>query len=405
MKDQASVEKKNEFRYILFLGLLAAVPPLATDMYLAAMPTIARHFSVTESQVGQSLVLWFLSFSIFLLICGPVADKIGRKPVLFTGLSIFCISTILCGLSQNLWQLILFRILQGVGASAPSSMCMAICRDKYEGKRRKDILAYIAIILCIAPMVAPTIGAALMKFFSWRFIFFMQSFLAIVMIVVSIPYKETLANPLQTSWPATFGRYTVLFRNKGYMVSNGVMGMIPGPFYGYLALSPIVYISIFKLSEFAFGLFFAYNALIAIAGSYSCTRLTKIYTDRTLITLCLAGCIIGGVGMTIFGASNYWLFALFISIITYFSGMSRPMSNHFILEQVDSDIGSASSFIVFYQMFFGQLCMMYSTHQWSRPIFLYGIMAIVIPVVVMVIWLVFVRQLEKEAHKTEAIND
>lgn len=77
------------------------------------------------------------------------------------------------------------------------------------------------------------------------------------------------------------------------------------------------------------------------------------------------------------------------------------MSNHFILEQIDSDIGSASSFIVFYQMFFGQLCMMFSTYQWARPIFMYGVLATVIPVIVMVIWLFFVRQLEKEDHRIE----
>ncbi len=390
-------QKKHEFLYILFLGILAAVPPLATDMYLSAMPTIAREWAISENQLGPSLTLWFLTFCICLLICGPIADKKGRKPVLLTGVLIFTLASFLCGFSHNLDQLIIFRILQGAGAAAPSAMCMAICRDKFDGQRRKNILAYIAIVLCLAPMLAPTIGAFLLKFLGWRWIFYTQGFLSLLTLVVSLTYKETLAVPLETGWLGAFSRYGVLFRNGKYMLCNSVMGLIPGPFYGFLALSPIAYITIFGKSEFSFAMLFAYNSLISIAGAYSCTRLNKKISDSRLITVCLIGCLIGGLGLMFLGSKHYLYFACFVSVITYFSGMSRPLSNHLVLSQINTDIGSASSFIVFYQMFIGQLCMTYTTTRWSDPIYTFGILATAIPLVVIVIWVIFVMKLDSSS--------
>lgn len=386
----------GEFRYILFLGLLATVPPLATDMYLAAMPTIANQWSVSEPEVSHSLVLWFLSFSISLLVCGPIADKIGRKPVLLSGLILFTISTFLCAWSQNLTQLIFYRILQGIGASGPSSMCMAICRDRYQGAIRKNILAYISIILCMAPMIAPSIGAIMLRYFNWRSIFIAQGVLSLISLAVSIPYKETLAEPLQTGWLGAYARYGVLVRNSRYMLCNSVMGLIPGPFYGYLALSPLAYIKIFKQSEFTFAIMFAINALVSIAGAYSCTRFNRFINDRRMITGCLIGCIAGGLGMSILGNQHFVLFAVFVAVITYFSGMTRPLSNNLILEQVKTDIGTASSFIVFYQMFIGQFCMYITTRQWPDKIYAYGILSTSVATVVLLAWLFFVARIRKQ---------
>ena len=84
-----ATDRPNEGLYILFLGLIAAVPALSTDMYLPAMPTIALQWGISEARVGLSLVLWFVSFSIFLLVYGPLSDKYGRRPILLAGLSVF----------------------------------------------------------------------------------------------------------------------------------------------------------------------------------------------------------------------------------------------------------------------------------------------------------------------------
>jgi DHA1 family bicyclomycin/chloramphenicol resistance-like MFS transporter len=143
-------------------------------MYLPALPMIAKQWGVPDSRVAAVAGVVVTS-SVFLLVCGPLSDKHGRRPVLLGGLALFAGASLACALASDAAQLIAFRILQGIGAAGPSSMCMAICRDRYEGPRRKYILAWIGIILGLTPMIAPTIGALLLRLAHWRFIFVVQA--------------------------------------------------------------------------------------------------------------------------------------------------------------------------------------------------------------------------------------
>ena len=391
----------RERLYICFLGLIAAVPALSTDMYLAAMPLIATQWGISESRVGQSMVLWFVSFSIMLLVCGPVSDKYGRRPVLLIGLSLFMVSSFLCSSAGTILQLILFRILQGASAAAPASMCMAICRDRYEGDRRKHVLAYISIILSITPMIAPMIGAMLLKYVNWRAIFIVQGLLTVCTFIVSLSYRETLQTPLTVRLFKLFGRYLNLFRNTNYLLCNNAMGILAGPFYGYLAFSSIVYISLFRQTEQTFSILFGINAMISMLGAFTCTRITRYFSDVRLITCSLIVYALCGLGMMLWGHIHFLLFAVFMAGISFCLGMSRPLSNHLILEQVRTDIGSASSFIVFYQFLVGSVCMAITTMAWTRPIFVFGVLAFTVPVFVLMLWPLLITRISPAKHPAQ----
>ncbi|MBN1505447.1 MAG: multidrug effflux MFS transporter [Sedimentisphaerales bacterium] len=373
--------------YVVFLATIAAVPAMATDMYLPAMPTIAAQWGVASSQVALSLVLWFATFSVFLLICGPLSDKYGRRPVLLAGLTLFTGATAACMLATNVAQLIVFRIFQGIGASGPSSMCMAICRDRYDGSRRKHVLAWIGIILALAPMLSPSIGAMLLKVSTWRAIFAVQTVLGAVVLLTSWRlYRETAAQRVSGRILALMGRYARLVNNRRYLLSVTAMGLIVGPFFGFIAFAPVVYIQIYGLSSQAFGILFGLNALMGMLGAYVCTRLTRFLSDATLLTACLIGCAAGGAGILLWGGWHYAAFAACMCVITFSGGMSRPLSNNLILEQVSQDIGSASAFLVFYQFMVGAICMRIATTSWSAPLFVFGLMALLVPAVVLAIW-------------------
>ena len=379
----------------MFLAAIAAVPAMATDMYLAAMPVIAKQWGVPDSHVALSLVLWFVSFSVFLLICGPLSDKYGRRPVLLAGLTVFTFATVACSLATNVVQLIAFRILQGIGAAGPSSMCMAICRDRYEGPQRKHILAWIGIILGLAPMIAPSVGAAMLKFANWRGIFVTQAVLATAVLLASWRvYRETAAERVSGHFFALMGRYGRLAKNIRYVLAVTVMGLIVGPFFGFIGFASIVYIKTYGLSSQAFGLLFGLNALMGMSGAFASTRITKRVSDTTLLTICLIGGVVGGAVVWIWGGWHYATFAAGMCLVTFFCGMSRPLSNNLILEQVHTDIGSASSFIVFYHFMVGAVCMKIVTAPWHAPIRAFGLLAVVIPVVVLAIWPFLLRLLK-----------
>ncbi len=380
--------------YVVFLAAIAAVPAMATDMYLAAMPIIAKQWGVADSRVALSLVLWFVSFSIFLLICGPLSDKYGRRPILLAGLALFTFATVACSLALNVGQLIAFRILQGMGAAGPSSMCMAICRDRYEGSQRKHMLAWIGIILGLAPMIAPSVGATLLKFVHWRAIFVTQALVGGIVLLGSWWfYRETAAERLTGRLFALLGRYAGLAKNRRYALSVTAMGLIVGPFFGFIAFAPIVYIRIYGLSNHAFGILFGLNALMGMLGAFTCTRIMRFLSDTVLLTICLIGCAAGGAALLAWGGFHYAAFAAGMCIVTFCCGMSRPLANHLILEQVHTDIGSASSFIVFYQFMVGAVCMRIVTAPWQAPIRVFGLLALLAPLTVLAVWPLLLRML------------
>jgi MFS transporter, DHA1 family, multidrug resistance protein len=377
---------RAEWSYIGFLALLTATPALATDMYLAAIPTIARQWNSSESVISLSLVLWFVAFSIFLLVWGPISDRIGRRPVLIAGLLVFVASSFLCAVSTNPSQLIGCRILQGIGAASPSTMVMAICRDRFEGAMRQKVLGFIGVIMPVIPMIGPTVGAGVMAVASWRWIFVVQASLAMVSLVLSWRYQETAQIEPDRGLIDSFLRYGRLLTNGRFVAANTTMGLALGPLFGFIAFSPILYQRIFGLSEVAFALLFGVNAIAAMLGAALCVRLTSRISEYRLLTISFLGILIAAIGILAFGSAHALGFAALMAIISTCIGMSRPLCNHLVLEQVSQDIGAASSFLVFYQGMVGAACMWLVCLSWPSPIMAFGILVLALSVVILVVW-------------------
>ncbi|MCD8568016.1 MAG: multidrug effflux MFS transporter [Geovibrio sp.] len=377
--------------YIIFLAMIGATPPLATDMYLAAIPIIAREWNVGEHLVNLSLVLWFASFSSSLLFYGPLSDKFGRRPVLLGGLFMFVLSSVLCILSANVWQLILFRILQGAGAAAPSAMVMAICRDKYEGEERRKAFAYLGTVLAVAPMVAPMIGAFLLSLGSWRYIFLTQASMVACTFAVSFLFQETIQERFSGEWYRVFFRYRNVFSNWKFMRTNLTLGISAGPLYAFIAFSPIYYIGINGFSESKFSFLFAFNAFGAMFGAFVCSRMLKYFKPNTLITFCLGGAVFAAGGLWLLSFSAWYFFTCFTFLTTFFICMNRPLSNNLIVEQVNTDIGSASSFMVFTQLMFGALCMFIVSGTHAHRLAVFNLLFASVAVFVMINW-IFLRK-------------
>ena len=111
------------------LVLLSAFPPLATDMYLPTLPLLQQRWQQPLSIVNLTLVGFFFSYCFFLLIYGPISDRFGRKPPLVAGIALFVVASLMCALSGNVTTLIISRVLQGTGAAAAATLCMAITKD------------------------------------------------------------------------------------------------------------------------------------------------------------------------------------------------------------------------------------------------------------------------------------
>ena len=148
----------NYTRVLLLLALLAAFPPVTTDMYLPALPLLQTQWHTDTATINLTLILFFLFFSVSLLIYGPVSDSYGRRPLLLSGIGIYMAASVGCGVADNVNSLILFRIFQAVGAASAASLSMAIAKDLFAARERQQLLAHLGVIVALAPMLAPVAG-------------------------------------------------------------------------------------------------------------------------------------------------------------------------------------------------------------------------------------------------------
>ncbi|MEZ4528578.1 MAG: multidrug effflux MFS transporter [Desulfobacterales bacterium] len=358
------------------LALLAAFPPLSTDMYLPAIPSLQARWQVSLVMVNYTLVGFFLSFSLALLIYGPLSDRFGRRPPLLGGIGVYIISSVLCATADQVNTLILFRVLQGMGAASAAALSMAISKDCFDGRERDKMLAYMGVIVALAPMMAPVLGGLMLKWLAWPWIFISQGILGLIAFLGVWRMSEPSQMLKRVPTAKMIGRYLFLFRNQRYIILTFMMALGIWPLFGFIAGSADIYIRRFGLSEQVFSYFFACNAIAFMSGSYTCARLVHRVQGIHLMTAGFAGIFLGGWSMLFFGGKSPWSFAVSMAFITFCMGLSRPLGNSLILEQVDTDTGSASSMLMFVYFVMGAGGMWMISHPWADKPFVLGVMAV-----------------------------
>jgi DHA1 family bicyclomycin/chloramphenicol resistance-like MFS transporter len=355
----------NNFLLIL---LLTAFPALSTDMYLPAIPTLCTIWEISLPVANLSLVGFFVSFSLFLLVHGPLADRFGRRPVLLAGVSVYVLACVLCAASLSITMLVLARVLQAFGAAAASAMSLALAKDLYTGNARKKLLAYIGVLVPLCPMIAPTIGALMLAHVSWRSIFLFQGLLALPALYGSLRLREPAPEQDGGGFSRALGRYMSLFSNRNYVVYALSFAVAGFAFFAFIGGSADIYISGFGMTERSYGLYFAFNAFGLMAGSLLCSRLCTGIESRRILVISLAGMLASASTLLVLGGASPVVFALPMFAFTFFLGMSRPISNHIILEQVRRDTGTAAALLTFFNFMIGALAMELISFDWpSKP--------------------------------------
>ena len=180
--------------WIMLLALLTSLGPLSIDMYLPALPQMAQDFGVSTQMVANTLPAYFLGLALGQLVYGPLSDRIGRKTPLYFGLILYIVASMLCIFATNEWSLIAARILQAVGGCVGVVIARAAIRDRLDMHASAQAFASMMIVMGIAPIIAPSLGAMVLKFFSWHAVFVFLTLMGVIcLLCIHFFFKESLA--------------------------------------------------------------------------------------------------------------------------------------------------------------------------------------------------------------------
>ncbi|MPW90800.1 Bcr/CflA family drug resistance efflux transporter [Moraxella catarrhalis] len=344
-------ETKFPVLWVMMLGVMIAIGPLSIDMYLPAFPSMAEDFGVNVSTIAKSVPAYFLGLVFGQLFYGPFSDRIGRVRPLYLGMSIFIIASIICATTNNAYVLFIARTLQALGACVTTVVTRAAIRDTLNPVQSARAFSLMVLVMGVAPILAPSLGALILKVADWHGIFwFLASFGVLNLLLTKCFLKETLKPENRNTRPMSesFGQYFGLMKDHTFMLPAVASGLLQGAFFIYLSISSELFMVNYRLTEHQFAIAFGVNAF----GFIALTQVNQFLTKRFhLVNLLRTGAVIqlaaAGVLLIlglIFGgkASFYWVFvSLFICIAGL--GLTQPNATAITLAFQKKRAGLASA--------------------------------------------------------------
>lgn len=338
----------SSFKIVFILGLLAMLMPLSIDMYLPAPPVISAQFGVPAGSAQMTLSTYILGFALGQLLYGPMADSLGRKPVILGGTLVFAGAAVACALAQTIDHLIFMRFLHGLAAAAASVVINALMRDIYPKEEFSRMMSFVMLVTTIAPLVAPMAGGAVLVWFSWHAIFWilaLAALLASAMIFFFIDETLPAEHRQKFHIRTTIGNFASLFRHKrvlSYMLASGFSfaGM-----FSFLSAGPFVYIELNHVSPQHFGYYFALNIVFLFVLTIINSRFVRRVGALNMFRAGLWIQFVMAVWLVVSAFLGVGFWALVIGVAAFVGCVSMISSNAMavILDEFPHMAGTASS--------------------------------------------------------------
>lgn len=371
-----------------FITLMNMFIPLSTDLYLPALPSMGMNFDSNAAIINLTLSAFFFFYAIGMLIWGPLSDKYGRKPILLAGNLIYLISSIFCATAENIYWLIAARAFQGIGAGGVTSVSVAMIKDCFVGKKRETILAITQSMSALAPMLAPIIGVFIIQYVGWRGTFWTLGIIAIVNLVLTLLYQETLKEQErnQGNIMDAMGRLLVVARNKSFFIPAVIFALSAFPFMGYIAVSSYIYISYFGISELEYSYFFAINACLSIAGPFIYVRFLSGCKKNTVAVGAFGLSLLSGLLVMTIGTLSPITFLLSFIIMSLTGAAIRPFSTNILFDQLQGDTGSAVSLMGILFTVMGSGGMLVASMPWGNIVIGLGAIMAIFSTIALISW-------------------
>ncbi|MCY4045639.1 MAG: multidrug effflux MFS transporter [Cellvibrionales bacterium] len=338
---------------LILLASIIALGPLTIDLYLPAFPSMQVFFNANVSQVQLTLSSYLLGFAFFHLLCGPLSDSFGRKPVLLIGLGIYIVASIFCALANSIEQLILCRFIQGISACVAPILSRAIIRDRFDKAEATKALATVSSMMALAPVAAPTIGSLILEVATWQWTFYFLAICGgIIWLLVFFFIQESLKVAQPFTLKAISTNIITLIKDKQYMGSVLTGSFLYAPLFAFLSVAPFLMMNYYKIPTILFGAYFVFIVTGFISGNFTAIRISDRFHWQIVFKLGLSIALFASV--LLFFLTHYWFHPLSLVIpmllLGFTMGMISPISTSLALKNYSHIAATASALLGFIQM-------------------------------------------------------
>jgi len=341
----------SRVRMIVVLGALVALGPLTIDMYLPALPGIADDLSVSSSVVQLTLTGTLAGLALGQLIIGPLSDSLGRRRPLMAGIVLHMAASVLCVLAPNIAVLGVGRVLQGIGAAATMVVAIAAVGDQFDDSVAATVLSRLMLVLGVAPVIAPSLGAAVLLHASWHWVFAALVVLAgalLLLAVLALPetLPEAHRRPLRVrSIAAT---YVSLVRDTRFVILALAAALAMSGLFAYIAGAPFVLQGRYGLDQQVFALVFGAGAIALIGATQFNVLLLRRFSPQTIALWALVAASLAGavfIAVTMAGIGGLAGFLVPVLAILAAMGLVLPNAPAVALSRHHEAAGTAAALL------------------------------------------------------------
>ena len=336
--------------FIAVLGGVSAIGPLATDLYLPALPTVARDLGASQGSIALTISAFLVGLAFGQLLSGHLSDTLGRRRPLITGLLVFAGASLACPFTTSVGTLIALRTLQGFAGAAGVAIANAVVADHARGTAAARLLSRLALITLLMPIVAPLVGAQLLRVVPWQGVFVVQGLMGLVLAAgVGYGLRESLPPERRVpfSLRSTGAVMRRLSRDRAFMGLTLTSALTGVAFFAYLAASSFVYQEAYGASPAVFGALFSVNAVGMLAASQLNHRLLGRFTPQRLLGAGLVASVLAGLtllGVTLVGGLGLAAVAIPLFVLVAAVGAVGPDSTALALSLHPGIAGTASAY-------------------------------------------------------------
>lgn len=328
----------------VLLAMLVAVAPLSIDMYLPAMQYMAEDLSTPIHYVEISISTFLFGFAIGQLVGGPLSDKLGRRPLIAVGLTLFSIASLLLTQTESINQLLIFRAIQALGGGIAVVNSSAIIRDLFEGDEMAKVLSMVAIVMMSAPLIAPMLGSLIINFFNWNIIFLFLSIYSIIvmgLLLWRLPETNILKNnglnnknseskhskDEKENKPSLWQSYKHILTHRQAMGHVLALSFSFSGMFVFITASAFAYLEYFSVSTKLFPFIFGANVVIMMLMNRINVWALNHYHSKTILTLGLSIQSICGLLLIISSYLNPSLYLIVFLVMLFVGSIGLVAAN------------------------------------------------------------------------------